>query len=212
MKKPGKKPLCLLFSLLFLGILAFGLIQLRVWSLSHDLHVSRQEAQPAQAILILGAKVNSSGDMSPALLGRMEEGLALYQEGKSSVILISGDGENMQRNEVAAMKAWLLEQGVPNEDILADDHGLNTYASLYRAKHVYQMDSLILVTQEYHLGRALYLGEKLGLSCQGVGTPNRVLRAQLPQNLLRESLARVKAFLNAEILPPDPAPLLSPGA
>ena len=212
MKKPYKKWLLLLLSLVCLGILAFVLIQMRIWSLSRDDRVSREEAQPAQAILILGAKVDSSGNMSPALLGRMEESLALYQLGKSQTILISGDGENQQRNEIAVMKSWLLEQGVPEEDILADDHGLNTYASLYRAKHVYQLETLLVVTQNYHLGRALYLGQQLGLSCEGVGTPNSVLKAQLPQNLLRESLARVKAFFNAEVLPPDPAPLLAPGA
>ena len=189
MKKPYKKWLLLLLSLVCLGILAFVLIQMRIWSLSRDDRVSREEAQPAQAILILGAKVDSSGNMSPALLGRMEESLALYQLGKSQTILISGDGENQQRNEIAVMKSWLLEQGVPEEDILADDHGLNTYASLYRAKHVYQLETLLVVTQNYHLGRALYLGQQLGLSCEGVGTPNSVLKAQLPQNLLRESLA-----------------------
>ena len=193
MKKHYKKWLLPLLSLVCLGILAFVLIQMRIWSLSRDDRVSREEAQPAQAILILGAKVDSSGN-------------------KSQTILISGDGENQQRNEIAVMKSWLLEQGVPEEDILADDHGLNTYASLYRAKHVYQLETLLVVTQDYHLGRALYLGQQLGLSCKGVGTPNSVLKAQLPQNLLRESLARVKAFFNAEVRPPDPAPLLAPGA
>ena len=211
MKKPYKKWLFPLLALVCLGILAFALIQIRIWSLSRDDRVSREEAQPAQAILILGAKVDPSGEMSPALLGRMEEGLALYQLGKGQKILISGDGENRQRNEIAAMKNWLLEQNVPEEDILSDNHGLNTYASLYRAKHVYQLNDLLVVTQDYHLGRALYLGQQLGLSCQGVGTPNSVLQAQLPQNLLREALARVKAFFNAEIFPPTPSSLLSSG-
>ena len=77
MKKPYKKWLLPLLSLVGLGILAFALIQIRIWSLSRDHRVGREEAQPAQAILILGAKVDSSGNMSPALLGRMEEGLAL---------------------------------------------------------------------------------------------------------------------------------------
>lgn len=212
MKKPYKKWIFPLLSLVCLGILAFILIQMRIWSLGRDHRVSRESALPAQAILILGAKVDSSGNMSPALLGRMEEGLALYRLGKSQTILISGDGENQQRNEIAAMKSWLLEQGVPEEDILSDHHGLNTYASLYRARHVYQLETLLVVTQDYHLGRALYLGRQLGLSCQGVGTPNSVFKAQLPQNLLRESLARVKAFFNAEVLPPDSTPLLVPGA
>ena len=202
MKKPYKKWLFPLLSLVCLGILAFILIQMRIWSLSRDHRVSRESALPAQAILILGANVDSSGHMSPAL----------YRLGKSQTILISGDGENQQRNEIAAMKSWLLEQGVPEEDILSDHHGLNTYASLYRARHVYQLETLLVVTQNYHLGRALYLGRQLGLSCEGVGTPNSVLKAQLPQNLLRESLARVKAFFNAEVLPPDPTPLLAPGA
>ena len=83
MKKPYKKWLLPLLSLVCLGILAFVLIQMRIWSLSRDDRVSREEAQPAQAILILGAKVDSSGNMSPALLGRMEESLALYQLAKA---------------------------------------------------------------------------------------------------------------------------------
>ena len=214
MKNSRKKRLLLWAggAVLFFGVLCFGLIQYRVYSLSAPYRVAEEEAPEAQAIVILGAKVEEDGTLSPALEDRLAQGLALYRAGKAPRLLVSGDGENQTRNEVEAMKSYLLDQNVPQEAILEDPHGLNTYASLYRAKHVYQLETLLVVTQDYHLGRALYLGQQLGLSCEGVGTPNSVLKAQLPQNLLRESLARVKAFFNAEVLPPDPAPLLAPGA
>ena len=214
MKNSRKKRLLLWAggAVLFFGVLCFGLIQYRVYSLSAPYRVAEEEAPEAQAIVILGAKVEEDGTLSPALEDRLAQGLALYRAGKAPRLLVTGDGENQTRNEVEAMKSYLLDQNVPQEAILEDPHGLNTYASLFRAKHVYQLETLLVVTQDYHLGRALYLGQQLGLSCEGVGTPNSVLKAQLPQNLLRESLARVKAFFNAEVLPPDPAPLLAPGA
>lgn len=111
------------------------------------------------------------------------------------------------------MKSWLLEQGVPEEDILADDPpGLNHLCQPVPGQACVSAGNPFGGDPGLSPGSALYLGQQLGLSCEGWGTPNSVFKAQLPQNLLRESLARVKAFFNAEVLPPDPAPLLAPGA
>ena len=195
------KALWLALGLLALGVLIFLAIQLRVWLVSRPYRLeSAEQAPQAQAIVILGAKVEKSGAVSPALRDRLALGLALYQQGKAPKILITGDGQNQSRNETEAMERWLLERDAAPQDIIKDPRGLNTYASLYRAKEKYGFASVLLVTQNYHLGRSLYLGRRLGLDCYGLGAPDSVFQPiNLPYNYAREALARVKAFFNVEI-------------
>lgn len=181
-----------------LGLLCFGLIQWRVHALSSPYMVSLESAPKAQAVVILGAKVYANGSPSPALADRLAAGLSLYQQGKAPKILVTGDGRETVQSEVEAMTAYLLERDVPPEDILQDPEGLNTYASLYRAQSVYGLSNILIVTQKYHTGRSVYLGRQLGLNCWALGTPDSVFR-NIPYNYARESLARVKAFINAEI-------------
>lgn len=196
-----RRRLWALWGLIGLGILIFSAIQLRVWLVSRPYRLeSAEQAPKAQAIVILGAKVEESGAVSPALRDRLDQGLALYRQGLAPQILVTGDGENLIRNETEAMEAYLLERDVPPQGIVKDPRGLNTYASLYRAKHKYGFDSVLIVTQEYHLGRSLYLGRRLGLDCWGIGVPDAVFKpVNIPYNYTREALARVKAFLNADL-------------
>ena len=196
-----KQAFWLIGGLLALGVLVFLAIQLRVWLVSRPYRLITEEQAPkSQVIVILGAKVEESGAVSPALRDRLALGLALYQQGKAPAILVTGDGQNQSRNEVEAMEQYLLEQNVPQEAIVKDPRGLNTYASLYRAKHKYGFDSALIVTQNYHLGRSLYLGRRLGLDCYGLGSTGAVFQpVNIPYNYAREALARIKAFFNAEI-------------
>lgn len=196
-----KQAFWLIGGLLALGVLVFLAIQLRVWLVSRPYRLITEEQAPkSQVIVILGAKVEESGAVSPALRDRLALGLALYQQGKAPTILVTGDGQNQSRNEVEAMEQYLLEQNVPQEAIVKDPRGLNTYASLYRAKHKYGFDSALIVTQNYHLGRSLYLGRCLGLDCYGLGSTDAVFQpVNIPYNYAREALARIKAFFNAEI-------------
>lgn len=196
--KARRRVLLAIGGLLLAAILCFGLIQYRVYSLSAPYIVTAEHASKAQAILILGAKVSKNGNPSNALRDRLECGLALYQAGKAPQIVVTGDGEDLERNEVQAMHNYLVEKGVPEDAIVDDPQGLNTYASMYRAKNKYGFDNVLIVTQKYHTGRAIYLGRSLGLTCFAVGTPDSVFR-NVPYNHCREALARVKAFLNAEI-------------
>ena len=196
-----KQAFWLIGGLLALGVLVFLAIQLRVWLVSRPYRLITEEQAPkSQVIVILGAKVEESGAVSPALRDRLALGLALYQQGKAPAILVTGDGQNQSRNEVEAMEQYLLEQNVPQEAIVKDPRGLNTYASLYRAKHKYGFDSALIVTQNSHLGRSLYLGRLLGLDCYGLGSTDAVFQpVNIPYNYAREALARIKAFFNAEI-------------
>lgn len=152
-------------------------------------------------ILILGAGI--WGDKpSPMLQDRLDEGVKLYKEGISSKIIMSGDHGREEYDEVNIMKEYAIEQGVPSEDIFMDHAGFSTYESIYRAKEIFDADNIVIVTQEYHLYRALYIAEKLDINAYGVNSDPRKYNGQTFREL-REILARNKDFINC-IIKPEP--------
>ena len=152
-------------------------------------------------ILILGAGI--WGDKpSPMLQDRLDEGVKLYKEGIASKIIMSGDHGREEYDEVNIMKEYAIEQGVPSEDIFMDHAGFSTYESIYRAKEIFDADNIVIVTQEYHLYRALYIAEKLDINAYGVNSDPRKYSGQTFREL-REILARNKDFINC-IIKPEP--------
>ena len=152
-------------------------------------------------ILILGAGI--WGDKpSPMLQDRLDEGIKLYKEGIASKIIMSGDHGREEYDEVNIMKEYAIEQGVPSEDIFMDHAGFSTYESIYRAKEIFDADNIVIVTQEYHLYRALYIADKLNINAYGVNSDPRKYSGQTFREL-REILARNKDFINC-IIKPEP--------
>ena len=152
-------------------------------------------------ILILGAGI--WGDKpSPMLQDRLDEGVKLYKEGIASKIIMSGDHGREEYDEVNIMKEYAIEQGVPSEDIFMDHAGFSTYESIYRAKEIFDADNIVIVTQEYHLYRALYIADKLDVNTYGVNSDPRKYSGQTFREL-REILARNKDFINC-IIKPEP--------
>ena len=152
-------------------------------------------------ILILGAGI--WGDKpSPMLQDRLDEGIKLYKEGIASKIIMSGDHGREEYDEVNIMKEYAIEQGVPSEDIFMDHAGFSTYESIYRAKEIFGADNIVIVTQEYHLYRALYIADKLNINAYGVNSDPRKYSGQTFREL-REILARNKDFINC-IIKPEP--------
>ena len=150
-------------------------------------------------ILILGAGI--WGDKpSPMLQDRLDEGIKLYKEGIASKIIMSGDHGREEYDEVNIMKEYAIEQGVPSEDIFMDHAGFSTYESIYRAKEIFDADNIVIVTQEYHLYRALYIADKLDVNAYGVNSDPRKYSGQTFREL-REILARNKDFINCIIKP-----------
>lgn len=174
-----------------------------VWSARAEI-LSQEEAPPANldCILVLGCGVHADGTPTPMLRSRMTRAVELYQAGWADKLLLSGDNSGADYNEVATMKALALEGGVPEEDIVLDHAGFSTYDSLYRARDVFLAERLVIVTQEYHLSRALYLADALGLEAWGVAAAPRNDAGQIMRDA-REILARDKAILWA-ILQPEP--------
>ena len=144
-------------------------------------------------ILVLGCKVKENGVPSDMLADRLAMGVALQQAGVSEKLLMSGDHGQEEYNEVAVMKQYAIEKGVASEDVFMDHAGFSTYDSVYRAKEIFEAKKILIVTQEYHLYRALYVAEELGMEAYGVSADTRTYFGQAKRDV-REVLARVKDF------------------
>ena len=152
-------------------------------------------------IIILGAGI--WGDKpSPMLEDRLLEGIKLYQNGVSDKIIMSGDHGRKEYDEVNIMKNYAIEKGIPSENIFMDHAGFSTYESIYRAKDIFQAKKIVIVTQKYHLYRALYIANKLGLEAYGVGADPRQYVGAFNREV-REILARDKDFIKC-IFKPEP--------
>lgn len=152
-------------------------------------------------IIILGAGI--WGDKpSPMLEDRLLEGISLYENNVSSKIIMSGDHGKEDYDEVNIMKNFAIEKGIPSENIFMDHAGFSSYESIYRAKEIFKAKKVVIVTQKYHLYRALYIANKLGLDAYGVGAdPRQYVGAMYRE--LREILARNKDFVKC-IFKPEP--------
>ncbi len=159
------------------------------------------ELSDIDCILVLGAGVRENGP-SPMLQDRIDGGVSLYFAGASSKIIMSGDHGRVDYDEVNVMKDVAIESGVPSEDIFMDHAGFSTYESLYRAKEIFGVDKMIIVTQEYHLFRALYIAKQLGIEAYGVPSDPRRYRGAVYREV-REVLARNKDFAMC-IFKPEP--------
>lgn len=171
-----------------LGVDAFVVLSTR------DQILSQEEAaalENVDCILVLGCKVWENGVPSHMLEDRLKRGVALYELGAAPKLLMSGDHGRVDYDEVDAMKTYAVEAGVPSADVFMDHAGFSTYETVYRARDVFCAKKVIIVTQEYHLYRALYIAEALGLEAYGVDADYRSYAGQLTRDV-REILARVK--------------------
>ena len=158
--------------------------------------------EDVEAIIVLGCGVH--GDTPTTLLSdRLDAAIEIYKNAKAAPkILMSGDHGRENYNEVAVMRQYAIDRGVPSEDIFMDHAGFSTYETMYRAKYIFGVDTAVVVTQEYHLYRALYDARALGIKCCGVEATGHVFMKQFYWDC-REVLARVKDFFYS-IIKPEP--------
>ena len=153
-------------------------------------------------ILVLGCGVRADGSPTDRLYDRVTVGVQLYLAGAAPKLLMSGDHGSEDYDEVTAMLELALELGVPREDIFLDHAGFSTYESVYRAEYIFSCDKMIIVSQDYHLYRALYIAESFGIEARGVSA-DLVPYAKELYHSCRETLARCKDFFFAQVKP-DP--------
>ena len=144
-------------------------------------------------IIVLGAGIWNN-EPSPMLEDRLLEGINLYKNNVSNKLIMSGDHGRAEYDEVNIMKNYAIEKGVKSEDIFMDHAGFSTYDSIYRAKEIFGANKIIIVTQKYHLYRALYISEKLEINSYGVASNLRIYPGQFIREI-REILARNKDVL-----------------
>lgn len=193
-----------IISLIILAILLTIFINIYVKSSTEDMIISAEESleKDADCILVLGAGVRRDGSPSPMLEDRILTGIDLYNKGVSDRLIMSGDHSTKGYDEVNTMKRYAVEKGIPSEHIFMDHAGISTYDSIYRAKEIFQADKIIIVTQQYHLYRAIYTARALGIEAYGVSADIRVYAGQDLREI-REKAARVKDFFMA-IFKPNP--------
>lgn len=176
-----------------LAVLIFG-AWFSIYLLTTDYIYNDVSAAPeVDTVLIPGAAVSAKGVLSPIFIDRVDIAVALYKAGKVQKILVSGDNSTLSYNEVNPVRVYLLSEGIPESDIFLDHAGFDTYSSMYRARDVFGVTSVIIATQSFHLPRAVFIARILGLEAVGINADEgRILR----KNYHRELLANVKALID----------------
>ena len=196
MKRKIKKLVIALLCLALLGVGAVFGVNGYVKHVGGSAILSAEQAAELDGIdciIILGCQVRADGTPSDMLRDRLTRGIELYTLGAAPKLLMSGDHGRVEYDEVGTMKQYAIDAGIPSTDIFKDHAGFSTYETVYRAKEVFDARRVIIVTQEYHLYRALYIAEKLGLEAYGVASDYHTYVGQSMREG-REILARCKDF------------------
>jgi len=159
-----------------------------------EFFIVRASEARAFVVIVPGAGLKSDETPSDILRDRLMVALALYDDGRAEKILCSGDNGQVQYDEVNAMRVWLLDRGVDADDIFLDHAGFDTYDTMTRAAEVFGVTNAVIVTQDFHLPRALYIAHAKGIEAQGVSASLEpyVLEEKFK---LREIPARIKSFI-----------------
>ena len=202
MNKVLKKILIILSILNILGIcFIFGINAYVKKSVNENIIEISNIKENYDAILVLGAGLKN-GKPSPVLKDRLDTAYEAYIKGASSKIIVSGDHGRKNYDEVNVMKDYLISKGVPSDDIFIDHAGFSTYDTIYRAKEIFLCDKVLIITQEFHIFRSLYIAKKLDLEAEGLSATLRHYSEETKFEL-REILARDKDFVKT-IFKPKP--------
>jgi SanA protein len=186
----------LLFCALGLGLLlSFIIITNVVFYVGTKQYIYNDigDAPSAEVALIPGAAILQNGALSSIFLDRVDMAITLYEAGKVSKILVSGDNSTDSHNEVNPVRLYLIDEGIPAEDIFLDHAGFDTYSTMYRARDIFGVTSLIVTTQSFHLPRSVFIARRLGMEAYGADADRGDI---LFRNYVREMLANEKAVLD----------------
>ena len=200
LKKIIRFMLFLIGAALAAGLLINGIVLMQGGRFIRTMEDITTENGDWECILVLGCGVRADGTPSPMLRDRLDRAKELYDAGLAPKILVSGDHQKASYDEVNHMKQYLIEAGVPSEDIFMDHAGFSTYESMDRARKIFQVKRCLIVTQQYHLYRAVYMARRLGIDAEGIAAKQMRYNGQMMREV-REILARSKDFLNVIVQP-----------
>ena len=204
MLKVAGRLLAAVLAIAFAVVLVFAGTNAAAILTTQDDIVDQQAAASfdADAIIVLGASVYPDGTPSGILQDRLDDGIALYFAGAAPKIIMSGDNGTESYNECWAMKQYAISQGVPSEDVFCDHAGFSTYETMYRARHVFGADRVVIATQTYHLYRAVYDAQGVGMEAIGVPSDYGEYVNQSWYDF-REIFARTKDFFQVLMKTPS---------
>ncbi|MDA3900642.1 MAG: YdcF family protein [Spirochaetes bacterium] len=188
---------------LIIAIVSVGAINAYIIASGKPVCITVESCEPAYTAIVLGAGIVNNQYLSPVLEDRVKTAVALYQAGKVEKLLMSGANHTKDYNEVAAMKHYAVRWGVSPKDIFLDYAGFSTYESMYRAEYIFGITDAIIVTQQFHINRSVYLAKNFNINATGIVADRR--RYQYIRHYqAREVLARVKAWLETKVTRPLP--------
>ena len=202
-KKKTIIALAILFILALIGILTLLGGSFLVKHSTADQIVTAENAAElvnVDCILVLGCQVRDDGTPSAMLRDRLDKAIELYQLGAAPKIIMSGDHGRKDYNEVGTMKQYAIDHGIPSEDIFMDHAGFSTYESIFRAKEIFGVQKVLVVTQRYHLYRALYIANRFDMEAYGTAAEDYHYAGQEMREI-REILARCKDLLTSALKP-----------
>jgi SanA protein len=206
------KTFLIVFLIVFFLLGGFRVAMLLI---SEPLIKSYEDIQAMPVVMVPGAGLLRDGTPSSPLRDRLDAAAQLYRDGKVQKILLTGDNRFVNYNEPGAMRNYLIQAGIPEEDLVLDYAGRRTYDSCYRAKAIFGLDEIIIVTQPYHLPRAVFLCDKLGLETQGLPIEqSEYIRSRFLFWNFREIFATLAAYWDIYISKPlpvlgDPEPIFN---
>ena len=173
-------------------------IYIKITSYKKILNCEPNNLKDYDCMLVLGAGIINNERPTLMLKDRLDKSIELYNKGIIKKIIMSGDHSKVNHDEVGIMKKYAIDRGIKSKDIFMDHAGICTYDSIYRAKEIFGVKKMIIITQKYHLYRALYISNFLGIDAHGIKSDARIYR-KMPYHLVRESLARVKNFIKCNL-------------
>ena len=200
-----KKFFRILIIMLCIAVIIIGGLRLAMLKITEGNIYTLETVPSKRAVLVPGAGLNYQGVPSAALRDRLDAAIWLYDQGKVEKLLLTGDNSEVKYNEPGAMRTYALEQGIPDEDLVLDFAGRRTYDSCVRAHEIFGLDEVIVVTQAYHLPRAVFLCEHAEIDT--VGAPvqqSRYIPSRYAFWHIREMLATVMAWLDVYLIHPTP--------
>lgn len=200
-----KKLISLVIILFVLGLLVILGINFYVKLSTKEQIKEMTNGEKVDAIVVLGASIRKDGSLSPMLKDRLITAIEAYNLGISNKIIMTGDHSGDYYNEVTAMKNFAVASGIDSNDIYLDHYGVSTYDSIYRIKSMFKLNKIAIVTQKYHLYRALHISNKLGIKSYGIDATKKIYVGQEYRDF-RELLARNKDFVKTIIKPESPYP------
>ncbi len=191
-------------SILLVAVILCGgfLVGVR-WQFDSSIYTDVAAAPSEPVALVFGGGIYADGRLSPMLQDRMDTAIQLYQAGKVRKLLVSGDNRFLDYDEPGRMYDYAVAHGVPARDVVRDYAGRRTYDTCYRAGAIFGVQRAILITQRFHLYRAMYTCDSLGLDVVGLAADRRAYGSE-PYYWLRDAVATLAAWFDVTILRPEP--------